>query len=666
LHHPKIIMDDEKYLWEKNIKRMKKFRFLILCLLILAPLGAMGQEAQEAKAQDYVLKNYVKHAFMIPMRDGVRLYTAVYMPVDSTVHHPVIMTRTPYSCWPYAAKEFSSALWTSEKWYALNHYIIVFQDVRGRNQSEGEFLHIRPYLLNKGKKDIDEASDTYDTADWLIRHTCNNGNIGVKGISYPGFYATMAGLSGHPAIKAVSPQAPVTDWFRGDDAHHNGAFMIADIFPFLYDFDQPQPRQSKKTRKPNYKFSTDIYDEYLKMGTIANATKAIGDSDVWWSQMMAHPNLDSFWKERNPEQYMYLLGKMKHAPAVMIVGGLFDAEDQYGTFALYRSLQRQSPQVPLYLVIGPWTHGGWAFDESKHLGQVWLGDKATSDAYLKDIEFPFFDHYLNGKGQKPAHAVRIFYMGENKWHELADWTTVSSDSLSLYLNTDKSLSAKPFTMDSCLTYTSDPTHPVPYTASIERNRNTKYMAEDQRFAGLRADVLSFTSETLKDSLTVSGKIDVNLEVSLSTTDADFVVKVIDVYPDTYRYGDEVYQQLFNDTTMSTTVLEGMLPYYPMQGYEQMVRGDILRGRYRNSFEHPQAFVPNEKTVVHFCLNDVAHTFLPGHRIMIQVQSSWFPLADRNPQQFCDIYHALPSDFRKADISIWNGSKITLPIGKPDR
>jgi putative CocE/NonD family hydrolase len=466
---------------------MKKIRLLLLSMLILSALGVRGQERKIPATEEYVTKNYVKHASMIPMRDGVKLYTAIYVPTDSTVHHPIIMMRTPYGCDPYDESEISSGLWSLDEWYAANHYIIVYQDVRGTNKSEGEFSHIRPYLLKKGKKDIDESSDTYDTADWLIHHTCNNGCIGVRGVSYPGFYATMAGLSGHPAIKAVSPQAPVTDWFRGDDVHHNGAFMLADMFSFLSFFCQlcHQPQA-----KMDYKESSDIYSNYLKMGTMTRATQLMGSSNTWWTQMMNHPNLDEFWKARNPEQYMYLLGKMKSAPAVLIVGGLFDAEDQYGTFSLYQSLHRQAPKVPLYLTVGPWTHGGWMSSASKHLGQTWLGTDASAEDFLKNVDFPFFDYYLNGKGAKPAPAVRMFYTGENKWHEYENWPTATADSLRIYLNADKTLTSKPLSGDSCVTYTSDPAHPVHYTASLEKGRNTKYMAEDQRFAGLRADVVS--------------------------------------------------------------------------------------------------------------------------------------------------------------------------------
>jgi putative CocE/NonD family hydrolase len=484
-------------------------------MLILSALGVRGQERKIPATEEYVTKNYVKHASMIPMRDGVKLYTAIYVPTDSTVRHPIIMMRTPYGCDPYDESEISSGLWSLDEWYATNHYIIVYQDVRGTNKSEGEFSHIRPYLLKKGKKDIDESSDTYDTADWLIHHTCNNGCIGVRGVSYPGFYATMAGLSGHPAIKAVSPQAPVTDWFRGDDVHHNGAFMLADMFSFLSFFCQlcHQPQA-----KMDYKESSDIYSNYLKMGTMTRATQLMGSSNTWWTQMMNHPNLDEFWKARNPEQYMYLLGKMKSAPAVLIVGGLFDAEDQYGTFSLYQSLHRQAPKVPLYLTVGPWTHGGWMSSASKHLGQTWLGTDASAEDFLKNVDFPFFDYYLNGKGAKPAPAVRMFYTGENKWHEYENWPTATADSLRIYLNADKTLTSKPLSGDSCVTYTSDP----------------------------------------------------------------------------------------------------------------LVRGDIMRGRYRDSFEHPKAFVPGKKTTVHF-LNDVAHTFLPGHRIMIPAGSC------RGPQQWSRLH-----------------------------
>lgn len=613
-------------------------------------MAASGLQAQEAATEDYVRQNYQKREVLITMRDGVKLFTSIYEPRDKSQRRPIIMTRTPYSSQPYG-EDFRKDLWTFLKYYTRDNYIIVFQDVRGRYFSEGTFDNARPYKSTKRKKtDTDEATDTYDTAEWLVKNTSTNGNIGVQGVSYPGFYTFMAALAAHPAIKAVSPQAPVTAWFHGDDIHHNGAFFLVDTHQFTYGFDQPRkgPGMHEKV-KPM--FNGDIYSDYLKAGAFPAITKLLGDSIEWWPDIVAHPDLDDFWKSRDPRQHAHVLEKQR--PAVLVVGGTFDAEDLYGTFELHRAIQQQAPNTPLYLAVGPWNHGAWHGNEDfQNLGQTWFGE-STVAYYQKNIEYPFFSYYLDGRGKAPAHKAEIFYTGENRWHQLQQWPLADAKQKDIYLQAGGRLSELlPQGNGQPTSYVSDPAKPVPYTHALQRRRNIEYLAEDQRFAEQRPDVISFTGDELKKPLTVAGPVEVELYVSISTTDADFVVKLIDVYPYDYQYPEKALEYV-------------PVKNYPTGGYEQLVRGDVIRGKYRNSLEKPEPFTPGEVTLVKFTLPDVSHTFLPGHRLQVQVQSSWFPLVDRNPQTFTNIYLASEADFQPSRISVWHSkdraSHITLPI-----
>lgn len=622
----------------------------LIYLLLVFTLAASGLQAQEAATEDYVRQNYNKREVMITMRDGVKLFTSIYEPRGESRRRPIMLTRTPYSSQPYG-KDYRNALWQYLKYYTAENYIIVFQDVRGRYLSEGTFDNERPYKPNKRKKtDTDEASDTYDTAEWLVKNTNSNGNIGVQGVSYPGFYTFMAALSAHPAIKAVSPQAPVTAWFHGDDIHHNGAFFLVDTHLFTYGFDQPRkgPGIPEKV-KPL--FNGDIYSDYLKAGAFPAITKLLGDSIEWWPDVVAHPDLDDFWKSRDPRQHAHVLNKQH--PAVLVVGGTFDAEDLYGTFALHRAIKEQAPTTPLYLAVGPWNHGGWHGNEDyQNLGQTWFGG-STVAYYQKNIEYPFFSYYLDGKGQAPQYKAELFYTGENRWHQLEQWPLQDTKPKHVYLQQGGRLSGSaPSAAASYTSYVSDPAKPVPYTHDLQRRRNIEYLAEDQRFAEQRPDVVSFTGEPLSDALTVAGPVEVELYVSLSTTDADFVVKLIDVYPYDYQYPAEALNYV-------------PVKDYPTGGYEQLVRGDVIRGKYRQSLEHPEPFKPGEVTLVKFTLPDVSHTFLPGHQLQVQIQSSWFPLVDRNPQTFTNIYQAKDSDFQPSTIRVWHASehasRITIPV-----
>jgi len=634
---------------------MKK---LILTLItVIFALTSCKESTIDGK---WLQKNYTKREVLIPMRDGINLFTAIYEPKDNTTKHPILLNRTCYSVAPYGDK-FAPLAFDNQE-YLKNKYIIVLQDVRGKNHSEGSFDDIRPFISDKtdGNGNIDstktdEASDTYDTAEWLINNTNNNGNIGVHGISYPGFYSTMAALSGHPAIKAVSPQAPVSDWYRGDDVHHNGAFFLADMFGFDFWFQYMQTDELRDGQisadeiwTPSSELHTDIYNDFLRIGCIKNFTEIMGDSVGMWNNVIAHPDLDDWWEARNVLTH---ISNIK--PAVMVVGGLFDAEDCYGAFETYKTIKKNSPSTETYLVEGPWAHGMWRGYPNPFFGDIYFGDEIGTNYYIENIEYPFFAYYLEGKGEKPSFGAKMFDSGNCQWEEYPNgWPAENTTPTPFYLASDGSITTATQTQAIAAKYTSDPAHPVPFQMLPKTSRETTYMLEDQRFASQRPDVASFITAELEDDLKISGEITVNLNTSISTTDADFIVKIIDVFPDDFEYPDTLY-------TMENGFYEYTIP--TMAGYQMLVRGEVMRGKYRDSFREPKPFTPNKQTTVSFKMPDIHHTFLAGHKLMIQVQSSWFPLVDRNPQKFCNIYECSDEDFQKADITIYNTSNVVLPI-----
>lgn len=590
---------------------------------------------------------------MIKMRDGIKLFTAIYEPKDNSEKHPILIVRTPYSCGPYGETNFSPRLYrTYWKDYLREGYILVIQDVRGKYMSEGVYEDVRPYIKNKkNKTDIDESTDAYDAIDWLVKNVKNNnGNVGTFGISYPGFYATMTALSNHPNLKAVSPQAPVTEWFLGDDFHHNGAFAIMDAFGFYYSFGMPRPVPTT-SGSPGFTFPNgDNYEFYLKVGAFKNFEPMFKDTIRFWKQLSQHPNYDQFWKDRDARRACYNI-----KPAVMVVGGLFDAEDCYGAWNLYKAISKQSPQTKTHLTMGPWVHGGWSRGEGSYLGNVRFESK-TAEYYQKNIEEKFFQYYLKGKGTITDLATStVFFSGENKWHTYSSWPPVKVIPTPIYLGENETLSfSKPTKENSFSSYTSNPNKPVPYTEDVHLGRTREYMTDDQRFASRRTDVLTFKTDTLKEDVTLGGVLKACIKTAISTTDADFVVKLIDVFPDYFEYD-------------SSTCCKGVKNEVEMAGYQMLVRGEIMRGRYRKSFENPEAFTPNKIEDVTFELPDVAHTFKKGHRIMIQIQSSWFPLFDRNPQQFVNIYTCSDKDFISSDVKVFhnkdNASYVELPLIK---
>jgi len=649
---------------------MKRLYVLLVMFFtfVFAVIAKTSDVPSDTITKEWILNNYSKREVEIVMRDGVTLHTVIYEPKDKLLKRPIIMQRTCYSSAPYGDGLFFPLERPAWREFSRNKYIFVFQDVRGKNMSGGVFEDIRPFVEGKVKPKFtrngeiakpnrllptDEASDSYDTAEWLIHNTNSNGKIGVFGISYPGFYSTMAALSGHPAIKAVSPQAPVTDWFMGDDAHHNGALFLVDMFSFQYWFEyqnKPDYHNAYYTGvnpqqtgvNPTNIVKRDLYSDYLRIGAVKNFTKLLGDSIKGWTNVVEHPNADQWWECHN---VLYHCKEIK--PAVMVVGGLFDAEDCYGAFATYKQIKQDSPSTELYLVEGPWSHGGWGRGATSFFGDIYYGKEQASDYYLKKIEYPFFAYYLEGKGEKPT-SVRVFDSGSAKWYHYQETWPLKSDKVALYLTEDGLMGENVMKIQSPVEYVSDPAHPVPFTNKTYKSRPITYMVEDQRFAATRPDVAVFSTTALTDTFQLSGELEVELEVAITGTDADFVVKLIDVFPDNFEYSDEILAQRKGvDANMS--------------GYQMLVRGEVMRGKFRNSFSSPEPFIPGERTKVKFKLPDVAHTFLPGHSVMVQVQSSWFPLVDRNPQKFCNIYTCDDSYFQKATITIYPESKIWLPV-----
>jgi uncharacterized protein len=589
---------------------------------------------------------------MIPMRDGVKLFTAVYVPKDDSQTYPIMLMRTPYSCQPYGVDKYPDSLRPGER-YAKAGYIFAYQDVRGRWMSEGEFVNMRPHNPAKKGQEIDEASDTYDTIEWLLKNVKgHNGKVGQTGISYPGFYTVAGMVEAHPALKASSPQAPVTDWFVGDDWHHNGALFLPHVFNFMSNFGKPRPEPTTKFPYLPFDHGTpDGYKFFLEMGPLKNADPKFYKGQVaFWNEVMSHGNYDEWWKARNIRQHMRNI-----KPAVLTVGGWFDAENLFGALETYKAAETNSPPKHNHLVMGPWVHGGWSRGGSgDKLGDVSFNAK-TSDFYQENIEFPFFEYHLKGKGEDKHPKAWVFETGTNVWRKFDAWPPKNAQAEGFYFRRGGMLGDNNFNAGSTIDvnpfdeFISDPAKPVPFINKTGIGMLQEYMTADQRFAATRPDVLVYQTPVLKGDLTIAGPIEVELYVSTTGTDADWVVKVIDVYPDDFPDPDP------NPTGVR------------MGGYQQLVRGEPFRGKFRNSFEKPEPFEPGKVTKVKFTMPDVLHTFRSGHRLMVQVQSTWFPLVDRNPQTFCDIYTASESDFKKQTHRVYRDaehpSKVTLRVMK---
>lgn len=647
---------------------MKPFRVLSLTTAILLALvcsvALHAQEQltpQQQELADYIKNNYTKREVMIPMRDGVKLFTSIYEPKDTSQKYPILLDRTPYSVAPYGADKYKNLIGPDEL-FAREGYIFAYQDVRGRLMSEGEFEDVRPYIPNKMGKQFDESSDAYDTVDWLVKNVANNnGRVGVWGISYPGFYSSMAAIDNHPAIKAISPQAPVSDWFHGDDTNHNGALFLAQNYGFFAFLDQPRPGpvSNYEYLKP-FKWGTeDGYKFFLAMGGLKNSgdmyQQQLGTRIKFWDDMMSHPNYDDYWKARN------ILPNLKNIKtAVMTVGGWYDDEDLYGALHTYQAIERQNPGIYNVLVMGPWFHGGWVRSDGDWLGTAYFGQK-TGLYYREKFELPFFNHFLKDKGDI-AHIkeVNTFDTGANVWRDYVAWEPTGAVETPLYLEAGGKLSFS-FNPGSERAgydeYMSDPMKPVPYTQKITLNYPREFMTEDQRFAAGRPDVLVYQTEPLAADITVAGDIKPELIISSSGTDSDFVVKLIDVFPDDYAFPKDVKPP---EDSAGCVFEPG--------GYQMLLRGEPFPARYRNSFEKPEPLQPNMTARLSFVMPGVVHTFKKGHRIMVQIQSTWFPLVARNPQKFMPNYKlGTDADFQKATERVYRGganpSRIMLPVVK---
>jgi putative CocE/NonD family hydrolase len=601
------------------------------------PLTPLQAQPAPAAASYDVKANYTKYEFRVPMRDGVKLFTSVYVPKDSSKTWPFLMVRTPYSVAPYGTDFYKKTLGPTEDFDKAG-FIYVFQDVRGRYMSEGTWLEMTPHKPGKASaKDIDESSDTYDTVEWLLKNIPNNnGKVGMWGISYPGFYVSAGIIDSHPAIKAASPQAPVTDMFMGDDSYHGGAFMLASNFGFYSAFKQQKNPTVQPKKWDRFEYETeDAYQFFLKHGTIANLDKLLaGPEHFAWKNGIDNDVYNDYWKSRNISAHMKGV-----KAAVLTVGGWFDLEDPMGPFLTYRAIKKYNSGAYNGIVMGPWVHGGWARTEGAHLGMVDFAMK-NSEFFMKKIQLPFFEQYLKSSGDAKLPEAYVFETGTNVWRQFPQWPPKQVQAKTLYFREGGALSFDAPRNDktSFDEYVSDPAKPVPFIAYTAPNVPQEYVVGDQRFASTRPDVLTYQTEPLEEDVTIAGPISPRLFVSTTGTDSDWVVKLIDVYPPEWE----------EDGAGAGTAerpKDVPPPKIRKAGYQQLVRGEPLRGKFRNGMEKPEAMIPGAVTAINFDIPDMLHNFRRGHRIMVQLQSSWFPLIDRNPQVFMRIPDAKPEDFK---------------------
>jgi len=609
---------------------------LIFLISLFISFPVFSQEIDDYK----VSENYDKQEVYITMRDGVKLHTTIYSPKDTSREYPIILQRTPYSSNPYGEDQFRSKIGPNE--YLMKEgNIIVYQDVRGRWMSEGTYDNMRAYIPNKKGKQIDEASDTYDSIDWLVKNIKNNNKrVGTWGISYPGFYAVYSLLDAHPALKAVSPQAGIGDFFF-DDFHHNGAYMLSYWrATALFGYDKEKPTTEAWYQLPELG-TQDQYQFFLDNGPLSNLDKYYKEDNIFWQQLKEHPNYDELWKSRGIIQHLKDI-----KPAVMVVGGLFDAEDLYGPFETYKNIEKSSNNYNT-MVFGPWSHGDWARKKDRQaVGNIYFGDNISED-FQKNIETKFFNHFLKGSGTKDSGLPEayVYDTGNREWNSYDAWPPKNAESNRFYLGADQKLSDT--ASNSEVSFVSDPKKPVPYSEDIKMVFTPrKYMTDDQRFAARRPDVLMFETPVLEEDMSLIGAIEAHLKVATTGTAADWVVKVIDVYPPDAEDYEETQDHL------------------KMSNYYMMVRSEVIRGRFRNSFENPEAFEPNKKTDVSFNLQDINHTFKKGHKLQIQVQSTWFPLIDLNPQTYVpNIFKAEEEDFTKQTHTVFGDSFINFSVIK---
>ncbi len=622
---------------------------ILHCVFITSLIGVLPAAAQQMSRPALVAQNYQKTVAQIPMRDGTKLHTTIYLPRDRSQTYPFMINRTPYSTQPYGEGRMDQQIGPS-RYMETEKYIFVHQDVRGRWMSEGDFDNMRPHV--PGELPIDESSDTYDTIDWLLQNVPgNNGKAGIWGISYPGFYAAAALAEHHPALVAASPQAPISDFFF-DDFHHHGAYLQSYFIAtstFGYQHNGPTPNQWYQSLNP---ISQDAWSFHMNLGPLSQAGRLFDENNFFWKQLVEHPNYDQFWQERN------ILPHLKNVKTnVMTVGGLFDAEDLYGPLNIYRELEKNNPGIFNMLVMGPWSHGDWSYVMGDYavVGKVAFG-KNVSDFYQREIEAPFFRFFLKGLGQPPKFEALMFDTGVRKWRGFSKWPPMEATPTKYYVRDNRGLSTEaPISGESTFSqFVSNPADPVPYRQREDLRLQftpRQYMSDDQRFAAQRDDVLTFQTQPLMEEFLVTGDILAHLLVSTTGTDADWAVKLIDVYPDDHPF------------------VPGSQPGLNFGGFQQMVRSEVMRGRFRNSYKKPEPFVSGEITKVNVPLQDICHTFKKGHRIMVQVQSTWFPLIDRNPQKYVDnIFKASAEDFITATHRVFHepaaASWIELKVFRP--
>ncbi|MEM9143711.1 MAG: CocE/NonD family hydrolase [Bacteroidota bacterium] len=635
---------------------------LLLSLLFLGlpSCKKKTKPARDGAEENYVVENYTKQEVDIPMRDGVKLHTTIYSPKDTSKEYPIIMQRTPYSSRPYGEGKLKTKIAPNIN-MMKEGYIVVYQDVRGRWMSEGHYENMRAYIPNKTENSqVDESSDTYDTIEWLVNYVeNNNGRVGLWGISYPGFYATYGTIDPHPALKASSPQACIGDFFF-DDFHHNGAYLLS-YFRVTSLFGTPRPNGDQPVDTAWYTFpdigTADQYDFFLKTGPLQNLNSffefGIKDQmtisqdnstdDFFWNELKEHPNYDDLWQPRGLIQH---LNKTKPHVATMIVGGWFDAEDLYGPLETYKNIEEYNQGAYNTMVFGPWDHGRWSRRADRSLvGNYYFGD-SISNFYQDTIETKFFHHFLKGDGDKKTGLpeAMVFDTGKKEWSELPAWPPREAKKQKMYLSENQQLSLEQKETVG-IQFISDVKKPVPYSEDIKTVITPrKYMTDDQRFAARRPDVLVFETDVLTADLTLAGPIIANLKVATTGTAADWIVKVIDVHPADSETNEEMQDHL------------------KMGNYHLMVRSEVLRGRFRNSFSDPEPFAPNQKTDVNIKLQDVYHTFKKGHKLQVQVQSTWFPLIDLNPQTYVEnIFKAEERDFKTQTHTVFTDSNVEVTL-----
>ncbi|MBI3346627.1 MAG: CocE/NonD family hydrolase [Burkholderiales bacterium] len=630
-----------------------------LLLLALAGTTARAADDEAPPAPRYEPReHYTKYEYRVPVRDGRKLFTVVYLPKDQSRRYPVLMTRTPYGCGPYGVdRDGVKGLAPSEDFLKAG-YIFVCQDVRGRNLSEGEFIEMTPHRPGKQRAtEVDESSDTHDSVQWLLaRVPGHNGRVGLWGVSYPGFYTSASIIDSHPAIKAASPQAPIGDLFMGDDSYHGGAFMLAANFGFYTGFKPQQGPTPPPKQWPQFDWGTqDGYEFFLQFGNLdAMAARMAKDGgpNPYFDVQLQHDRYDDFWRSRAITPHLKNI-----RAAVLTVGGWFDAEDLAGTLSTFRAIARQSPATDNRLVMGPWVHGGWVGTPGRQLGRVQF-HQPTSEQFQKEVLLPFFEQHLREVAPKaPIARATVFETGTNVWRRYDAWPPREAQARTLYFAAGGRLSFTPpeAAQPAFDAWVSDPDKPVPFVGYATLGVPQEFMVSDQRFAATRPDVLTYRSDVLEEDVVLAGPITARLFASTSGSDADWVVKLIDVYP------AELEEQAGKKRRPHTEDVD--MPEPALGSTQQLVRADPLRGRFRNGFMVPEAMVPGQVEALKVELQDVNHSFRRGHRIMVQVQSSWFPLMDRNPQTFVPIRSARPEDFQAATHKLyrWAGQASGLEV-----